>query len=196
MKLTKSTLRRLIREEHQKLLEEGLMDMFKRYPGLEDAEEAGMDLKIAKDELWHDEWALFSMFVHRWFDPDAEDGKIAWDEYDDGDKDIEKAWSNWTERAKKVKLKPSVYKLLVDYGWAIAERPKNPAIIYTNPDARRVSLTDLGKETFIGLIDRITHLTKIKKDPEYRAKHRSRAEKAVGGVSIVDDGAEGAVSLT
>ena len=125
MKLKKSTLKRLIREEHQKLLEEGFMDRFKRFPGFEDAEEAGINPNLAKEDLSEDEWALLSMFIHRWLDPDAQTGKIAWDEYDDGDRDILKAWLNWTERAKKVKLEPSIYKMLVEKGWAIAQRVLN-----------------------------------------------------------------------
>ena len=51
MKLTKSTLKRLIREEHQKLLDEGFMDRFKRFPGFEDAEEACIDPKLAKEDF-------------------------------------------------------------------------------------------------------------------------------------------------
>ena len=193
MKLKKSTLKRLIREEHQKLLEEGFMDRFKRFPGFEGAEEAGINPKLAKEDLSEDEWALLSMFIHRWLDPDAQTGKIAWDEYDDGDRDILKAWLNWTERAKKVKLEPSIYKMLVEKGWAIAQRARSAQ---TYPSVRRVSLTADGREKFIELIDRATHLTKMEDDPDYRAKHRSAAEKATGGLSIADDGAEGALSLT
>ena len=59
-----------------------------------------------------------------------------------------------------------------------------------------MSLTADGREKFIELIDRATHLTKMEDDPDYRAKHRSAAEKAAGGLSIADDGAEGALSLT
>ena len=207
MKLTKSTLKRLIREEHQKLLEEGFMDRFKKFPGFESAEEAGIDPKLAKEDFSEDEWALFSMFAHRWFDPDAQTGKIAWDEYDDGDKDILKAWVNWTKRAKKVKLEPSIYKMLVNRGWAMALRPKRARNVLsrrrkedyyarTYPSIRLVSLTDEGREAFEELVDRATHLTKMEDDPDYRAKHRSAAEKAAGGLSIADDSAEGALSLT
>ena len=197
MKLTKSTLKRLIREEHQKLLEEGFMDRFKRFPGFEDAEEAGIDPKLAKEDFSEDEWALFSMFIHKWLDRDADTGKIAWDICRAPDRDILEAWLNWIRRAEKVRLEPSIYKMLVNRGWAIAERPKRARNVLSRnrkedfyareyPSIRRVSLTDEGREKFMDLIKRATK----------RMTDRAMAKKAAGGLSIADDGAEGALSLT
>ena len=198
MKLTKSTLKRLIREEHQKLLEEGFMDIFKRFPGFEDAEEAGIDPKLAKEDFSEDEWALFSMFINKWLDRDADTGKIAWDRYAvDGFQrrgELLRSWRNWTERAKKVRLAPDIWKMFDEEGWAVIRQPgRVPSFLR---DARSVYLTDEGREKFIDLVDRAIHLKTMESNPEYRAKHRSAAEKAAGGLSIADDGAEGALSLT
>ena len=121
---------------------------------------------------------MFSMFVHRWFHPDAQTGKIAWDQYDGGNRDILEAWLNWNRRAKKVRLEPSIYKRLVNRGWAKAERPKRARNVLSRnrkedfyareyPSIRRVSLTAEGREKFLELVDRATHLTKMEKDPDY-----------------------------
>ena len=137
------------------------------------------------------------MFVHRWFHPDAQTGKIAWDQYDGGNRDILEAWLNWIRRAEKVRLEPSIYKMLVNRGWAIAERPKRARNVLSRnrkedfyareyPSIRRVSLTDEGREKFMDLIKRATK----------RMTDRAMAKKAAGGLSIADDGAEGALSLT
>jgi hypothetical protein len=181
MKLTKSTLKRLIREEHQKLLEEGFMDIFKRYPGFEDAEGAGIDPKLAKEDFSEDEWAL-----------------LAWDRYAvDGFQrrgELLRSWRNWTERAKKVRLEPDIWRMFVEEGWAVARgSERSPGILR---DARSIYLTDEGREKFIDLVDRAIHLKTMETNPEYRAKYRAKMEKAAGGLSIADDGAEGALSLT
>ena len=198
MKLTKSTLKRLIREEHQKLLEEGFMDIFKRYPGFEDAEEAGIDPKLAKEDFSEDEWALFSMFINKWLDRDADTGKIAWDRYAvDGFQfwqELQRSWRQWTERAKKVRLKPDIWKMFVEEGWAVARRSARAGSFLG--DALSVYLTAEGRKKFIDLVDRAIHLKTMETNPEYRAKHRAKMEKAAGGLSIADDGAEGALSLT
>ena len=204
MKLTKSTLRRLIREEHQKLLEEGFMDRFKRFPGFEDAEEAGIDPKLAKEDFSEDEWALFSMFIHKWLDRDADTGKIAWDRYAvDGFQrrsDLLRSWRSWTERAKKVRLEPDIWKMFVEEGWASTRLALGVGRLSRSPsflgDARSIYLTDEGREKFIDLVDRAIHLKTMENNPEYRAKYRAKMEKAAGGLSIADDGAEGALSLT
>jgi len=196
MKLTKSTLRRLIREEHQKLLEEGFMDRFKRFPGFEDAEGAGIDPKLAKEDFSEDEWALFSMFINKWLDRDADTGKIAWDRYAaDGlqrRSDLLRSWRNWTERAKKVRLEPDIWKTFREEGWAVVRRSARAGL----GDALSVYLTAEGREKFIDLVDRAIHLKTMETNPEYRAKYRAKMEKAAGGLSIADDGAEGALSLT
>ena len=189
MKLRKSTLRRLIREEHQKLLEEGFMDRFKRFTDLE---------KLAKEDFSEDEWALFSMFINKWLDRDADTGKIAWDRYAaDGSQrrsDLLRSWRSWTERAKKVRLAPDIWKMFVEEGWAVA-RGTERAYGFLR-DARSIYLTDEGREKFIDLVDRAIHLKTMESNPEYRAKYRAKMEKAAGGLSIADDGAEGALSLT
>ena len=162
MKLTKSTLKRLIREEHQKLLEEGFMDRFKRFTDLE---------KLAKEDFSEDEWALFSMFINKWLDRDADTGKIAWDRYAvDGFQrrsDLLRSWRSWTERAKKVRLKPDIWKLFVEEGWAVARRSARAGSFLG--DARSVYLTDEGREKFIDLVDRAIHLKTMETNPEYRA---------------------------
>lgn len=198
MKLTKSTLKRLIREEHQKLLDEGFMDIFKRYPGFEDAEGAGIDPKLAKEDFSENEWALFSMFINKWLDRDADTGKIAWDRYAvDGFQrrgELLRSWRNWTERAKKVRLEPDIWKTFVEEGWAVARGSERSHGILR--DARSIYLTDKGRKKFIDLVDRAIHLKTMESNPEYRAKYRAKMEKAAGGLSIADDGAEGALSLT
>jgi len=202
VKLTKSTLKRLIREEHQKLLDEGFMDRFKRFPGFEDAEEAGIDPKLAKEDFSEDEWALFSMFINKWLDRDADTGKIAWDRYAvDGFQfwqELQRSWRQWTERAKKVRLEPDIWKMFVVEGWAVtrAHWATPSGLSDGRSDARSIYLTHKGRKKFIDLVDRAIHLKTMETNPEYRAKYRAKMEKAAGGLSIADDGAEGGLSLT